>query len=68
MEIRELILQGKTEEALEVLAKSTSEVILLKNRFNESLSAYESGHLKFSDWQREQGQINFKALVIAAKI
>lgn len=68
MEIRELILQGKTEEALEVLAKSTSEGIILENRFNESKSAYENGHLKFADWQREQGQINFKALVIEAKI
>ncbi|MFM8372497.1 MAG: TIR domain-containing protein [Bacteroidota bacterium] len=63
--IHELIADGKTEEALELLKNCTDEALLLMARFSGLKRQYNMGMISFEDWTRTQNQINYAALELA---
>lgn len=64
-QIRQLIAEGRTEEALGLLAQNSSEALLLQARFNNGKKQYNMGLIEFSEWQRIQAQINYAALELS---
>lgn len=64
-QIQQLIAEGRTEDALDMLAKLSSDAILLQSRFNNGKKQYNMGLIEFSEWQRTQAQINYAALELA---
>ena len=63
--IQELIADGKTENALELLKNCTDEALLLMARFSGLKRQYNIGMISFEDWTRTQNQINYAALELA---
>ncbi|MFM8489657.1 MAG: TIR domain-containing protein, partial [Bacteroidota bacterium] len=63
--IQELIADGKTENALELLKNCTDEALLLMARFSGLKRQYNMGMISFEDWTRTQNQINYAALELA---
>lgn len=61
-QIQELISQGKTEEALELLEQLTSDAVLLQSRYNGVKKQYGMGLIDFNEWSRTQAQISYAAL------
>ncbi len=64
-QILQLIGDGRTEDALALLAQATSEAILLQSRYSAGKKQYNMGLIEFSEWQRTQAQINYAALELA---
>ncbi len=67
-QIQQLIAEGRTEEALALLAQHSSDAILLQARFNAGKKQYNMGLIEFSEWQRTQAQINYAALELASSV
>lgn len=61
-QIRELIAQGQTEGALEMLAEQVKAALLLQTRFNGAKKLYAQGVMDFAEWSRTLAQINDAAL------
>ncbi len=64
-EIQKLIAEGRTEEALSLLAQHSSDALLLQARYNNGKKQYNMGLIEFSEWQRTQAQINYAALELS---
>ena len=67
-QIQQLIAEGRTEEALTMLAKHSSDALLLQARYNAGKKQYNMGLIEFSEWQRTQSQINYAALELAGSV
>lgn len=63
--IQQLIAEGRTEEALALLAQHSSDALLLQARYNNGKKQYNMGLIEFSEWQRTQAQINYAALELS---
>lgn len=63
--IQQLIADGRTEEALNTLAKTTDDAILLLSRYNSGKKQFNMGLIEFGEWSRIQNQINYAALELA---
>jgi hypothetical protein len=61
-DISNLIAAGRLEEALDLLAQSNSDAILLKSRHASGKRQYTMGMVDFSEWQRVQNQVAYAAL------
>ena len=57
-QIRQLIAEGKTEEALALLAQAHPDGILLQARYNGIKGQYNKGIIDFKDWQRELNRLH----------
>ena len=68
LQVQQLIAEGRTEEALTMLAQHSSDALLLQARFNAGKKQYNMGLIEFSEWQRTQAQINYAALELANSI
>jgi hypothetical protein len=64
-EIQQLISEGRTEEALVILAKLNGDAVLLQARYNQAKKQQNMGLIDFSEFSRAQAQINFAALDMA---
>ena len=64
-QIQKLIAEGRTEEALALLAQFSSDALLLQARYSNGKKQYNMGLIEFSEWQRTQAQINYAALELA---
>lgn len=60
-----MIAEGRTEEALALLAQHSSDALLLQARYNNGKKQYNMGLIEFSEWQRTQAQINYAALELS---
>lgn len=60
--VRDLIAAGRLEDALDILAKSNQDAILLKARFSTGKRQYSMGLVDFSEWQRVQNQVAYAVL------
>lgn len=67
-DIQQLIAEGRTEEALALLAESSSDAILLQARYSAGKKQYNMGLIEYSEWQRTQSQINYAALELADSV
>lgn len=63
--VRDLIAAGRLEDALDILAKSNPDAVLLKGRYSSGKRQYSMGLVDFSEWQRVQNQIAYAALELA---
>jgi hypothetical protein len=64
-QIQQLISEGRTEEALALLAQHSSDALLLQARYNAGKKQYNMGLIEFGEWGRVQAQINYAALEMA---
>lgn len=64
-QIQQLIADGRTEEALDLLEKTSQDAVLLKARYNNGKKQYNMGMIDFSEWNRIQNQVNYAALELA---
>ncbi len=64
-QIQQLISEGRTEEALALLAQHSSDALLLQARYNAGKKQYNMGLIEFGEWSRVQAQINYAALEMA---
>jgi len=67
-QIQQLIAEGRTEEALALLAQHSSDALLLQARYNAGKKQYNMGLIEFSEWQRTQAQINYAALELSNSV
>lgn len=67
-QIKMFIAEGRTEEALALLAQHSSDALLLQARYSDGKKQYNMGLIEFSEWQRIQGQINNAALELTVNI
>jgi len=67
-QIQQLISEGRTEDALALLAQHTGDALLLQGRFNAGKKQYNMGMIEFGEWSRIQAQINYAALEMAGSI
>ncbi|MFN0015104.1 MAG: TIR domain-containing protein [Saprospiraceae bacterium] len=67
-QIQQLISEGRTEDALALLTKHTTDALLLQGRFNAAKKQYNMGMIEFGEWNRVQAQINYAALEMAGNI
>lgn len=67
-QIQQLIAEGRTEEALALLAQHSSDALLLQARYNNGKKQYNMGLIEFSEWQRTQAQINYAALELSNSV
>ncbi len=67
-QIEQAISEGRTEDALTLLAASSNDAVLLQARFNQGKKQYNMGLIEFSEWSRVQAQINYAALEMAGKV
>lgn len=66
-QIQQLISEGRTEDALALLAQQTNDALLLQARYNGGKKQYNMGLIDFTEWSRVQAQINYAALDIAER-
>lgn len=64
-QIQQLISEGRTEDALALLAQQTTDALLLQARYNAGKKQYNMGLIDFTEWSRVQAQINFATLEMA---
>jgi len=62
MDIQTYIAQGKTEDALDLLAQITTDAVLLQSRFNGAKRQWNMGMIDHNEWTRTQNQINHAIL------
>ncbi|MBK8920091.1 MAG: toll/interleukin-1 receptor domain-containing protein [Saprospirales bacterium] len=67
-QIQQLVAEGRTEDALALLAQHSSDALLLQARFSNGKKQYNMGLIEYSEWQRTQAQINYAALELASTI
>lgn len=61
-QIQQLIAEGRTEDALDLLVRTNGDAILLQSRYNSGKRNYNMGLIDFSEWQRILSQVNYAAL------
>lgn len=66
--VQQLIVEGRTEEALALLAQYNSEAVLLQARFNQAKKQQNMGLIDFGEWSRVLAQVNYAALAMASQI
>ena len=66
--IQQLIAEGHTEEALALLVKHNSDVVLLQARYNQAKKQQNIGLIDFGEWSRVVSQTNYAALEMAGNI
>lgn len=62
MNIQDLISQGQTEQALQLLEQLTPDAVLLQSRYNGAKRQWGMGLIDNSEWSRALAQINYAAL------
>lgn len=67
-QIQQLIAEGRTEEALALLVKHNSDVVLLQARYNQAKKQQNIGLIDFGEWSRVVSQTNYAALEMAGNI
>lgn len=67
-QIKELIAEGRTEDALALLVKHNSDAVLLQARYNQAKKQQNMGMIDFGEWSRVQAQVNYAALEMASNI
>lgn len=67
-QIQQLISEGRTEEALTLLAKHNGDAVLLQARYNQAKKQQNMGMLDFSEWSKVQAQVNYAALEMAGQV
>lgn len=67
-QIQQMIAEGRTDEALAILAQYSEDAVLLQARFNNGKKQFNGGLIDFSEWQRTQAQVNYAALELVTKI
>lgn len=68
-QIRKLIANGNTEDALELLLQcGMTDALLLQSQFNNGKKNFNMGLVEHSEWQRIQARVNFAALELANKL
>lgn len=67
-QVQQLISQGRTEEALTLLAKHNGDAVLLQARYNQAKKQKNMGMLDFSEWSKVQAQVTYAALEMAGQI
>lgn len=67
-QIRNLIAESNTEEALKMLASVNKNAILLQAQFNSGKKNFNMGLVEHSEWLRIQAKINFTALELVDEL
>lgn len=68
-QIRKLIANGNTEDALELLLQcGMDDALLLRSQFNNGKKNFNLGLVEHSEWQRIQARITYSALELASKL
>jgi hypothetical protein len=67
-DVRALIADGRTEDALALLTQYSDDALLLQVRFDNGKKQYNMGLIEFSEWQRTQAQINYYALQLVSNL
>lgn len=67
-QIQQLIAEGRTEDALALLAKHNSDTVLLQARYNQAKKQQNMGTIDFGEWSRVVSQTNHAALEMAGNI
>ncbi len=66
-QIQQLIANGQTKEALNLLTQISGDALLLQAQYNNGEKQFNLGLIEFSEWGRIQARVNFAALELAAK-
>lgn len=67
-QILQLISEGRTEEALALLAKFDGNAVLLQGRYNAGKKQYNMGTIEYGEWGRIQAQVNNAVIEMAGSI
>lgn len=67
-EIRKLIGDGRTEEALTLLEQTNSEAVLLRGRYNNGKKQYNNGQISPEEWFRIQNSVNASIFDLAQTV
>ena len=67
-QVQQLISQGRTEEALTLLAKHNGDAVLLQARYNQAKKQKNMGMIDFGEWSRVLNQVNHAAIEMAGNI
>ena len=66
-QIQQLIANGQTKEALNLLVQISDDAVLLQSQFSNGERQFNLGTIDFSEWQRIQARVNFAALELVGK-
>ena len=66
-QIQQLIANGLTKEALNLLVQINGDALLLQAQFSNGEKQFNLGLIEFSEWQRIQARVNFAALEMVGK-
>ncbi len=66
-QIQQLIANGQTKEALQLLVQINGDALLLQAQYNNGEKQFNLGLIEFSEWQRIQARVNFAALEMVGK-
>ena len=66
-QIQQLIANGQTKEALNLLVQMNGDALLLQAQYNNGEKQFNLGLIEFSEWQRIQSRVNFAALEMVGK-
>jgi hypothetical protein len=67
-QIQQLISNGETEEALNLLTQYNKDAILLQARYRTTKKQYTFNQISYDEWQMVQSQINFAILEMADEL
>jgi len=67
-QILQLISEGRTEEALALLAQFDGNAVLLQGRYNAGKRQYNMGTIEYGEWSRIQAQVNNAVIEMAGSI
>lgn len=67
-QIKQLIANGNSEKALELLVQANSDALLLLAQFNSGKKNFNMGLIEHAEWQRIQARVNYAALELASKL
>lgn len=66
-QIQQLIANGQTKDALQLLVQLNGDALLLQAQYNNGEKQFNLGLIEFSEWQRIQARVNFAALEMTGK-
>lgn len=66
-QIQQLIANGQTKDALNLLVQMNGDALLLQAQYNNGEKQFNLGLIEFSEWQRIQARVNFAALEMVGK-
>jgi hypothetical protein len=67
-QILQLISEGRTEDALALLAQVDGNAVLLQGRYNAGKRQYNMGTIEYGEWGRIQAQVNNAVIEMAGSI